>query len=279
MSLLILLRPTVGAAPVSPLPVTDGLTLHFEADNVSGDTGDPIDTWTNQASGPDATATGTARPTVLGAAFPTGQNGVAFDGTQQFLTVTAPTSIAVDVFPDDAFTVFTVAFPRAASATAAQAYDNHGIWATVGGYAGLSIHATGPKLQAFNFDTNTDTVEHGFTLRNGLVVQQRHGGGVLYGSVNGGTETSTASGDTGDLAGTDLYLGSGITRFADVVIGAFITYNRALTTQEVADVTDYLIDKYLGTDPVPATFSIYDTGHTASIRDSGHTASIREQRN
>lgn len=283
--MLLLLKPT----PTYALPVSEGLTLWFEAETNAGTTGTFVSPWVNQAdSGMNATRTGTQRPTILEAAFPTGQNGVAFDGSNDVLLVTAPTSIATDIFPTTEFTAFTVFIPRSFGTNAAEAWDDDTLWATGTLYAGVTLNSAGPTVQPYNFDTNTDSLDLAVTANTAYLVTARHESGLLYGSLNGGTESSTASGSTGDLSDAIIAIGSnGSTGYADVVIGALLVYNRALTTQETADINAYLIAKYLGaTDENPITASIYDRGHTATLtetatatfRSAGATATLQDPR-
>lgn len=84
----------------STLPVTAGLIARWEADAITGlNDGDPVPTWTDQSgNGHDAVQAGANKPV-----FKTGIFGsspaVRFDGVDDYLTITSPTSVTnVTVF-------------------------------------------------------------------------------------------------------------------------------------------------------------------------------------
>lgn len=79
-----------------------------------------------------------------------------------------------------------------------------------------------------NYDSNYDTVEVPISLNTRYIVVARHTGGNIYISVNGGSETSTASGNTGSIATVArillAYSASSVVMFPGLV-GEEITYD------------------------------------------------------
>lgn len=78
-----------------------------------------------------------------------------------------------------------------------------------------------------NYDSNSDFAEVAISLNTRYIFVGRHSGGTIYASVNGGSESSAASGNTGSLAGTAKFVGSvGATgNFFPGMVGEVLIYD------------------------------------------------------
>ena len=127
-----------------------------------------------------------------------------------------------------------------------------------GGYFGLHLKNTGSgyKLIVYNWDGNTDTVELDVELNTPYVATMRHNGTNLYLSLNGGSESSTPSGNTTDVAGTPC-IGRGYFSFNEFFngrIGEIALYNAALAGTDLIDANSYFTDKWLAAIPQSGTY-------------------------
>jgi len=119
-----------------------------------------------------------------------------------------------------------VAFEADAGGTNnANAWENTGILTDgAGGYVGL--HLKNGNLMAYNYDSNSDTVLIAISTGTAYVARMRHDSGTLYLSINGGAESSVASGNTGSLAGACRIGAEGASsRLFNGKIGAIVVAN------------------------------------------------------
>lgn len=116
---------------------------------------------------------------------------------------------------------------------------NDCVWSDVLGYTGTHLKSV-PEVVAYNYDTNADTIAVSIATGTWYIVKWRHSGGNLYISVNGGSETSVTSGNTGGLTGTfQIAMSQGI--YSQIDFAEIVAYNTSIT----ADTTrDYLNGKY-----------------------------------
>ena len=82
----------------------------------------------------------------------------------------------------------------------ANAWQNTGILTESGDYMGLFVK--NGSLMAYNYDSNSDTVLIAISTGTAYVARMRHDSGTLYLSINGGAESSVASGNTGSVTGS-----------------------------------------------------------------------------
>lgn len=146
--------------------------------------------------------TGGFRPTPSTA----GPNSIAcgdFDGTDDFLVSSAALSTFISA--GSGYLIISV-MVDAVTLNNAASYQNNGFVSNTGVHFGLfakNVGGTTPTFLAFNWDGNEDApTGTAFSLAKAYVLTWRHEGGTLYLSVNGGTETTVASGNTSDLTGT-----------------------------------------------------------------------------
>jgi len=82
----------------------------------------------------------------------------------------------------------------------ANAWENTAILTDASGFFGMIVK--NGNAMAYNYDSNSDTVSIAISTGTAYVARMRHDGGTLYLSINGGAESSIASGNTGSLAGS-----------------------------------------------------------------------------
>lgn len=89
--------------------------------------------------------------------------------------------------------VIVLSLTSASNANGTLGYDEDGIFGELAGYWGLYGN-TGPGLSAFSYDANSDLVDKAISYATTYVVAYRYDGTNIYMSVNGGAESSAASG-------------------------------------------------------------------------------------
>jgi hypothetical protein len=201
-----------------------------------------------------ATHTGANRPTFKTSII----NGLPvfdFDGTDDYLQIGSAAAYVTDT----AYSVFAVFIADTIGTDSVNYYEDDAIIAGQD-YFGVHFRSTGPKIIAYNNDGSVDGVETTIATGTAYVYHQRHESNVLYASLNGGSETSTASGTTATLGG-DFYIGrngsSG--QYADFKLGELFIYSVARTTGEISALNTYLYNKWLvvaSSQPLPMRISM-----------------------
>jgi hypothetical protein len=157
-------------------------------------------------------------------------------------------------FGAGAKTIIVAVYVESISTTSGNTWTNNAIIKDSAELMGLHLRTSGgqPKLQAYNWDGNNDTVEIDIAVDTSYIACLRHDGTNLYVSINGGSESSVTSGNTTSLTG-QLEMAS---QNADIRIGEMATYNAALTGTDLSDALDYFIEKWI-TGPVASTARAY----------------------
>jgi hypothetical protein len=107
----------------------------------------------------------------------------------------------------------------------ANVYQNDLLWGDQGGETGVTLLSGGPIASAFNFSSYPwNVVSQSISTGVAVVVTWRHEGGNLYISINGGAETSVASGNTADLT-SKLVLGRATGGYLDGKCFEFATWS------------------------------------------------------
>lgn len=125
-------------------------------------------------------------------------------------------------------------------------YDNAGI-TDPGGFLGLVFKDDGagnPNPLVYNWDGNEDFF--GLTTLDANVwaqVYMRKGGGNASIRQDGGSATTSSTGDTSDLTGA-VAIGRNAAAYMTVDIGDILIYNRDLTDPERVQLQDYLRTKW-----------------------------------
>jgi len=138
-------------------------------------------------------------------AFPTNVLCADLDGVNDFFA--GPAFSSFIAASSGAFVVSVII--DAVTLNTGTSYSNHGIFGDSGAYIGLhAANLSGVTFYAFNWDGNVDNAITTGTTGTPYVIMWRHHGGNINISINGGSETTVASGNTSNLTGV-LYLGSG----------------------------------------------------------------------
>jgi len=251
-----------------PLPTTS-LTLHCDASDTDkvfktldgggahsgtpGD-GDVVQVWDDEGDGiadvclkyngsATAPAFRSSSPLML-------DSCLDFDGSDDVLVATTQNGGAAKALSQfissSAFTAIVAFYAESITNTDGSApYNNHAVIADNGGFWGIHLRdASGQKkVQCYNWDGNADFVELNINTGESVVIMFRHEGGNLFASVNGGSESSAASGNTSTLTG-QLKVGDVLSKF-NGRIGEFAIWNAALTGTDLADAISYFTSKWL----------------------------------
>lgn len=153
-------------APELWTPADAGLTAYWIADDITGADGDPVDTWPDAVGSNDATASGSARPTLdLAVAGINGKAAVVFDGVDDQASLTTGVSGAAS----PGFFAFAVMsrssaghalIPFASSSGSGRPYGpllyaGQIYAASTSGYINVADSATGWRLFCAYFDPST----------------------------------------------------------------------------------------------------------------------------
>lgn len=174
---------------------------------------------------------------------------IDFDGTEyyQLKTQTGAAAKALsDLITASAFTMLFAVYPESVTLSDPSPDSNHSILADGGGFFGVTLKLVSgvPKALVYNYDGAMDEVTATVTVNATNIIMVRHESGNLFISVNGGAESSVASGNTQTITGT-VYLGT-LVGFLNGRIGELATYNAALTGTTLSDAIQYFKDKWLG---------------------------------
>jgi hypothetical protein len=217
--------------------------------------GDLIEVWeeesgVNHAKAPLATNKPTWRSTSTGLALPC----LDFDGTDDHLPLlVAATGVAKllsDVVTNSTFT-FYVAFRVdgvTTNASPSLAYNNEAMVADSGGYWGVHLRnqAGVYKIQTYNYSGGTggaNTIELPINLNTNYILKYRHSGGTLGASLNGGAETTTASGNTDAVTGN--FKIAHASQYFNGRLGQIVAYNTNQSAQDQTDTMTFLSAKWL----------------------------------
>ena len=271
-----------GLLPATDLPVTDGLTLHLDADYVTTDAAGKVESWDNRAQAQYGAfqASGGNRPLAVAGAL-AGHGVVRFDGAADFLT-TPDLPIGTDA------TVFFVTrnTPQTGGGSIHRgilAWEPNPYQAAGTGY-GFG-HFRGGADPRFNISLGNGTGEDKFTVptimddefriwsftRDGSATDTAElfengfqvGGPYAFGRTSGLTPGYNIGSDPG--AGRD-YKGD---------VAAVIVYDRELSPEEHNAVGAYLEQKYvMETDFVPGAglqaYWNFDDGSSATDQVGSH---------
>lgn len=193
-----------GLSPTGAWSMSRDLLSAFVGGSRYADTAGAI-TSINDQSGNSRHLTDSATATRRPAVATQGPNSVTcanFDGSSDFLSTTA--TLADFIAAASGYIVCSVIIDNL-TRNFANARDNHPI---VGGTSatpsiglyGRLLSGTTPTVYAHNRDASDDQPAGAtISLGTAYVLEWRHEGGNIYLRVNGGTETSVASGNTGSL--------------------------------------------------------------------------------
>lgn len=119
-------------------------------------------------------------------------------------------------------------------------YTAYSIYADTADYFGLHYTTASPaRFISYNWDSNDDYASTSVGQGSFHVVLVQHMGGSIKSSVDGGTKSSTASGNTGNRT-NNLCIGNILGKAGSVDIAEVVTYNSAITDADLADVITWL---------------------------------------
>ncbi len=247
-SSLITLSAEIEAARVSPgtlgiIPSDVGdLTCWLDANAEAFSDDDLVDTWSDQsASGFDFTAATSLQPT-----FKTGiVNGkpvIRFDGVANNMDSGTNVASFITSAIGTVFAVFNVTTIDVNSDNATQPWLNDPIWADISGFTGQQLRNTGPTLQNWSWDGNSDIAAHTISTGTWYHTTYRHEGGNLVSTINGGDEQTVASGNR--TGGGTVHVGKGQSDFYAGDLAELIFYDVAVSATDRAGIEKYLKDKY-----------------------------------
>ena len=182
-----------------------------------------------------------------------GRHALFFDGTDDFLTLSGTLDTYV---ANNAYTVFLAVRPREIGTSVATVNQNDALFQDTAGNVGIYLKQSN-SVYSYNNDGAADSVNTTLTLNDVSIIEARHESGSIYLSVNGGTEVSTASGNTSSLASACQIAKNSLggTPYAAMELCALIVLDQAAGSSVRADVRHYL-DKRFRTAPVAYEFNL-----------------------
>jgi hypothetical protein len=149
------------------------------------------------------------------------------------------------VISSSAFTLL-ISFYAETITSAANSYTAHALIGDILGYWGAFLSLVGgvPKVLAYNYDGTQDYVRLDCSAGASHVLMMRHQSGTLYASLDGGAESSVASGNTSNVTG-NVHLGIALSAGLYGRLGEVALYNTALTGTDLTDAVSYFTSKWL----------------------------------
>lgn len=186
--------------------------------------------------------------------FPTGRDGLVFDGVDDNYVGIQNAGVMSNILAADSYTFFASMIVYDVSTNAANTWANCALWGETSENMGTYLKSSGPTIMAYNWDTADTHNDLTFTLGVPFIYMQRHDGGRLYSSINMGNESSVASGNTDTAHATaNLRIGhTGSGGYFNGVIGDFIFFYYAMGAADCAAMKATLIDKWLREPIAPA---------------------------
>jgi hypothetical protein len=129
---------------------------------------------------------------------------------------------------------------NAVTTNSVNSWENQSLVADSAGYVGIGMARSTGAVGAYNFDGAQDEITVAMTPPATIVLQQRHSGGNLIVSTNGGAEVSTASGSTSALFGALQLLKAYISGFTNGRLYGAIIRNTAFTDAERTNVRTWM---------------------------------------
>jgi len=117
--------------------------------------------------------------------------GVTFDGSLKFLSTVAISNIVLA----NSYSTFTVGRATSAPSNSTDGFSNSGFWGDDGGFISNYFRGTSNLIGAYNWDGNNDVTTQSYTFGTNVISGVELSGGSIRLRQNGGTETSTASGN------------------------------------------------------------------------------------
>ena len=240
------------AVPNYAPPVTANLTLDFDSriglfttslgtTPVSAD-GDPVGLWNDQSgAGRNISQATAGRRATYKLNQVNSLPAVLFDGTDDRLVSVALLST---IITNTAYSLYVVFNANAINTNAANTYDNDAVIADqAGGFWGLHLKSA-PTAHAYNYDGTDDNAAKAIATGTWLQTHQRHDAGNMVISRDGGSETSTASGNTQTISNVFGVGRNSNTAFFDGMVARILCYNVAHNATDKNAIIAYLKSTY-----------------------------------
>ena len=168
-----------------------------------------------------------------------GQYYLDFDGTDDTLVGPA----IGNVISASAYETCVGARFNAVTTNNASSWLNQSLVTDSAGYVGIGMARSTGVVGAFNYDATQDEITVAMTPPATIVLQQRHSGGSLAVSTNGGAEVSTASGNTAALTGALQLLKAFGAVYTNGRLYAVVIRNSVFTSAERASLLAWVNGK------------------------------------
>lgn len=252
-----------------PLPTTN-LTAHFDSSDADhlyqnyqagspyhntavADT-DPVGAWDGELVADQQWKISADKPIWTQSGTPLAQPCIDFNAAKLDLYNRAGTVVPAlsTMFTNTSFSALISFVVQSASLNSGNPWENHVMLSTT--FAGFGVLTFSikaplsvPHFTAFHFP---DTLAVPIEYDTRYFAHVRHTGGNLYVSLNGGSESSIASGNTWEMAvGLTMGYHPGQSAVYDGFIGELAIYSAALTGSDQTDANNYFYDKWIA-DPV-----------------------------
>jgi hypothetical protein len=142
-----------------------------------------------------------------------------------------------------AYTLYLMFKATTIDTNSANSYDNDGVVTDIGGFFGVHLKSA-PTVETYNFASADDKVSLAINTSGFFWLMARHEGGNLYASINGGGESSVASGNTAALTNV---LNVGRAQGGHYFVGdiaAIYIFNTAHNAGQIAQMEGYRLAKW-----------------------------------
>lgn len=230
----------VGGSPSFDPTQLSGLTIWMTADTYSVADGAAVGSWANQPSSGSPWPVNTGTP-VLRTSGINSRKAVEFAGNAFFKNPgVANTS---SFFTASSMTLAVTFIATSITVNGGHPTDNNAMIGDDAGYWSTYNRSSGPNCGVYGYDGSYTDVEIAAASNTPHLVTYRHVGGVLYGSIDGGAESSTTSGNLGSLTG-NVTIGRGYSGgtapYFTGRIREIVGVNRGITTTELASLVSYM---------------------------------------
>jgi hypothetical protein len=179
-----------------------------------------------------------------------GKSVLRYDGSNDSSTVTETSSVGTagststlsNVITNSAYTLICAVNVASARAAQANVFNNDAIFSDSGGFVGLHVSQSGGTLtyHAYNWDGNADSATVTDAAATWVILTVRHDSSNIRIRKNGGSFSSTASGNTTTMTNTPRigpqFL---LNEFLPFDLAHFALYNVALSDADTLSVETY----------------------------------------
>jgi hypothetical protein len=150
----------------------------------------------------------------------------------------------------DKFTILLSFYAESITGTSGTVYSNDAIICDNNAFIGIFLKDVGGGnyvIQSFNWPGSSTSSDISVTVGASHVVMMRHESGVLYISLDGGSESSVSSGNTSNISNFQVLLGKGdgTSQPFDGRIGEVAIYSEPLTGADLTNAIDYFVTKWI----------------------------------